>query len=196
MTPDHNVLVSSAKVHSCVQPRIWGGSAVVPVLWQSMPGWLALAQPRKIPRYKVPTGVSSKSADLKQLQPTEMPLQTRSRAATLCGALQLPFSPLTPLSQSWQGWTLDLVQAAQFSLLQQERPNQLPAPTIVPAQHCPWFGGKPDLSETLARVSRLQADQPFLTVCWVQKSPLSLEPSHQSSLEPVKGKWICSGIWG
>ena len=104
-------------------------------------GWPALAQPRKIPRYKLPTGVSSKSADLKQPQPTEMPLQTRSRAATLCGSLHLPFSPLTPFSQSSQGWTLDLVQAAQFSLLQRERPTHLPAPTIVPAQALPlvWW---------------------------------------------------------
>ena len=63
-------------------------------------GWLAVARPRKIPRHKLPTGVSSKSADLKQLEPTEMPLQTRGQAATLLRSLRLPFSSMTPLSQS------------------------------------------------------------------------------------------------
>lgn len=134
----------------------------------------------KIPRYKLPTGVSSKSANLKQLQPTEMPLQTRSRAATLCGSLRLPFSPLTPLSQGSQGWTLDLVRAAEFSLLQRERPSQLPAPTIVPAQALPlvWWKARLIGNSGSGEQAPSRSAIPDCSVCWVQESPLSLEPSH------------------
>ena len=109
-----------------------------------------------------------------------MPLQTRSRAATLCGSVHLPFSPLTPFSQSSQGWTLDLVQAAQLSLLQGDRPTHLPAPTIVTAQALPlvWWKARLIGNSGSGEQAPSRTAIPDCSVCWVQESPLSLEPSH------------------